>query len=88
MFTILRNRNHEQNQPLAHKREISVTGALTEVLRPGIPAMYLYQGNLNRTSTVQAILEASASHVRFETLNSIYTICYNNQPGDTFGITA
>ncbi|WP_300571277.1 hypothetical protein [uncultured Acetatifactor sp.] len=88
MFTILRNRNHEQNQPLAHKREISVTGALTEVLRPGIPAMYLYQGNLIRTSTVQAILEASASHVRFETLNSIYTICYNNQPGDTFGITA
>jgi hypothetical protein len=50
--------------------------------------MYLYQGNLIRTSTVQAILEASASHVRFETLNSIYTICYNNQPGDTFGITA
>ena len=50
--------------------------------------MYLYQGGLIRTSTVQAILEASASHVRFETLNSIYTICYNNQPGDVFGVTA
>ena len=56
MFTILRSRNHEQNQPLAHKREISETGALTEVLRPGIPAMYLYQGNLIRTTTRQAIL--------------------------------
>ena len=88
MFTILRNRNHEQNQPLAHKREISVTGALTEVLRPGIPAMYLYQGNLIRTSTVQAILEASSSHVRFETLNSVYTISYNNQPGGAFRVTA
>ena len=88
MFTLLKNRNNEQDQPQAHKREISVTGALTEVLRPGIPAKYLYQGNLIRTSTVQAILEASASHVRFETLNSIYTICYDSQPGDIFGITA
>lgn len=88
MFTLLKNRDNNQNQPQAHKREIFLTGALTEVLRPGSPAMYLYQGDLIRTSTVQAILEASASHVRFETLNSIYTICYNNQPGDVFGVTA
>ncbi len=86
MFTLLKNRNNEQSQ--APKRELFLTGALTEVLRPGSPAMYLYQGDLIRTSTVQAILGASASHVRFETLNSIYTICYNNQPGDVFGITA
>lgn len=58
------------------------------MLRPGLPALYLYQGSLIRTSTVQAILEASSSHVRFETLNSIYTICYNNQPGESFGVTA
>ena len=88
MFTLLKNRNNEQSQAPAPKRELFLTGALTEALRPGIPAMYLYQGNLIRTSAVQAILEASASHVRFETLNSIYTICYNNQPGDVFGITA
>ncbi len=88
MLALFKNRNNDQNQEPAFKREVSVTGALTDILRPGIPAMYLYQGNLIRTSAVQAILEASASHVRFETLNSIYTICYNNQPGDIFGITA
>jgi len=88
MLALFKNRNNDQNQEPVSKREVSVTGALTDILRPGLPAMYLYQGNLIRTSTVQAILEASASHVRFETLNSIYTICYNNQPGDVFGITA
>lgn len=88
MLTLFKNKNNNQNQEPAFKREVSVTGALTDVLRPGLPAMYLYQGNLIRTSTVQAILEASPSHVRFETLNSVYTICYNNQPGEGFRVTA
>ncbi|MEZ3501849.1 hypothetical protein [Faecalibaculum rodentium] len=88
MLALFKNRNNDQNQEPAFKREVSVTGALTDILRPGLPAMYLYQGNLIRTSTVQAILEASASHVRFETLNSIYTISYNNQPGEGFRVTA
>ncbi len=83
MFTLLKNKNNKQEKP-----HVSVTGALMEVLRPGLPAMYLYQGNLIRTSTVQAILEASASHVQFETQNSIYTISYNNQPGEGFRVTA
>lgn len=88
MLALFKNRNNDQNQEPAFKREVSVTGALTDILRPGLPAMYLYQGNLIRTSTVQAILEASASHVRFETLNSIYTISYNNQLGEGFRVTA
>ncbi|MCM1188552.1 MAG: hypothetical protein NC541_04555 [bacterium] len=88
MLKLFQNKNDSQNQELAPKREVSVTGALTDVLRPGLPAIYLYQGNLIRTSTVQAILEASASHVRFETMNSIYTISYNNQPGAGFRVTA
>lgn len=88
MLALFKNRNNDQNQEPAFKREVSVTGALTDILRPGLSAMYLYQGNLIRTSTVQAILEASASHVRFETLNSIYTISYNNQPGEGFRVTA
>ena len=67
---------------------IQPVGTAPDVLRPGLPAMYLYHGNLIRTSTVQAILEASASHVRFETLNSIYTISYNNQLGEGFRVTA
>ena len=88
MLALFKNRNNDQNHEPAFKREVSVTGALTDILRPGLPAMYLYQGNLIRTSTVQAILEASASHVRFETLNSVYTISYNNQPGEGFRVTA
>ena len=55
---------------------------------PGNPVTYLYQGNLIRTSTVQAILEASSSHVRFETKNSIYTICYNDPPGTELQVIA
>ena len=78
----------KNKQPSGSKRQISVTGILTEVLRPGSPVTYLYNGNLIRTSTVQAILEASSSHVRFETLNSVYTISYNNQPGGAFRVTA
>lgn len=88
MLTIFRNRNNDQNHGQAPKREVSVTGSLTEVLRPGSPVTYLYHGNLIRTSTVQAILEASASHVRFETQNNIYTISYNTPPGEGFRVTA
>ena len=78
MLTIYKNKNDDQKQ--TSKREVSVTGTLMDVLRPGLSAMYLYQGNLIRTSTVQAILEASASHVRFETLNTIYTIAFDTPP--------
>lgn len=86
MFTSMKNNGRNRNpEP---KRQISVTGALMEILRPGLPAVYLYHGNLIRTSVVQAILEASADHVRFETKNSIYTISYNNQPGEGFRVTA
>ena len=90
MFALFKNKDNNQNlnQEPDYKREISVTGTLENVLRPGLPALYLYQGNLIRTSTVQAILEPSSSHVRFETLNSVYTICFNNQPGEGFRATA
>ena len=86
MLTIFKNKDNSLER--AAKREVSVTGALTDVLRPGLPALYLYQGNLIRTSTVQAILEASSSHVRFETQNSIYTISYNDTPGNGFRVIA
>ena len=90
MFALFKNKDSNQNlnQEPAYKREVSLTGTLENVLRPGLPALYLYQGSLIRTSTVQAILEASSSHVRFETLNSVYTICFNNQPGEGFRATA
>lgn len=84
MLTLFQNKKPTP----APKREVSVTGILTEILRPGSPVTYLYHGNLIRTSTVQAILEASSSHVRFETQNSIYTICYDNPPGNGLQVTA
>lgn len=84
MLTLFKN----NQRSLPSKRQVCVTGALTEILRPGNPAIYLYHGNLIRTSTVQAILEASSSHVRFETENSIYTISYNSPPGSGIQVTA
>lgn len=62
------------------KRSVSITATLANVLTPGMPAIYLYQGNLIRTSTVEAILEAAPNHVRFETRNSIYTLSFYHQP--------
>lgn len=79
---------HNKKTESTPKRQISVTGILTEVLKPGRPVTYLYHGNLIRTSAVEAILEASSSHVRFETKNSIYTICYNNPPGTDLQVIA
>lgn len=62
------------------KTQVYLTGSLVNILRAGTPALYLYQGNLIRTSTVQAILEASPEYVCFETDNSIYTISYTTIP--------
>lgn len=62
------------------KTQVYLTGSLVNILRAGMPALYLYQGNLIRTSTVQAILEASPEYVCFETNNSIYTISYTTMP--------
>lgn len=62
------------------KKQICITGILAGILRPGTPALYLYRGELIRTSTVQAILEAAPDYVRFETLNTIYTIAFDTPP--------
>lgn len=68
------------NHPSRTKNHVTLTGILTDVLKPGLPAQYLYNGNLIRTSTVKEILEATPDYVRFETLNSIYTIAYKKLP--------
>lgn len=68
------------NHPSRTKNHVMLTGILTDVLRPGLPAQYLYNGNLIRTSTVKEILESTPDYVRFETLNSIYTIAYEKLP--------
>lgn len=77
MLSIVRN---DRNIDPIHKRKITVTGILTNVLTPGSPAVYLYHGNLIRTTAVEAILEAAPSHVCFETKEAVYTISYKQMP--------
>lgn len=67
---------HNQINHVATKKKIKVTGILTNVLVAGSPAVYLYHGNLIRTTVVEAILEASPDYVRFETTEAIYTLSY------------
>ena len=71
MLSIVRN-----NTKLPEKKNITITGTLTNVLAPGLPPVYLYQGNLVRTTAVEAILEAAPGHVRFETREAVYTLSY------------
>lgn len=68
--------NKENIKPL-QKKNITVTGTLANVLAPGLPAIYLYHGNLIRTTAVEAILEAAADHVCFETRETVYTLSFH-----------
>ena len=77
MLSILKKQTPDK---YTSKKQICITGILASILRPGTPALYLYQGELIRTSTVQAILEAAPDHVRFETLNTTYTIAFDTLP--------
>lgn len=80
---VMMKRREQRRKPV-----ISLTGTLARALRPGMPAVYLYQGFLIRTSAVEAILEADPNHVRFETKNSIYSISYFDPEGQESGMSA
>ena len=54
------------------KHIVNVTGTLANVLVPGMPALYLYEG--------QSILEVSTDYVRFETSRRIYNISFTVDP--------
>lgn len=64
------------------KPHICITASLLGILVPGMPAVYLYNGELIRTSAVKSILEETPKRVRFETQNSIYTISCDVTPTD------
>lgn len=59
---------------------VSVTGMLVKRLRLGRPAVYLYNGELIRTTAVRAILENTPERVCFETRDGIYVLSNNNHP--------
>lgn len=77
-------KNRTERTFFLSKREISVTGELTSVVKTGSPAMYLYQGNLIRTSTVEKILEVAPGYIKFETRNSIYMLSFHIHPDSGF----
>ena len=77
MLSFLKHHRKEYSEP---KRSVIVTATLANVLTLCMPAVYLYQGNLIRTTAVEAILEAAPNHVRFETKNIIYTLTFYHQP--------
>lgn len=80
LFAKKDNNKEEQKS----KRQIAAIGTLLSILRPGIPVMYECMGNTIRTSNVVRILEASPSHVSFETENSIYRISFKTMAAAGF----
>ena len=77
---ILRWKNRQL--PKNKKPHIRITARLLGILKPGMPAVYLYNGELIRTSAVRIILEETPERVSFETQNSIYTISCGTMPTD------
>lgn len=62
------------------KPRVSITGILVKRLRLGRPAVYLYNGELIRTTSVQAILENTPECVCFETREGIYELSSDTYP--------
>lgn len=62
------------------KHVVNVTGTLANVLTPGLPALYLYDGHCVRTAVVKSILAVSTDYVRFETSRRIYNISFPLDP--------
>lgn len=62
------------------KPRISITGRLLNELRIGKPALYLYHGELIRTTAVKFILDSDPEHACFETQSSIYQISCDTTP--------
>lgn len=79
---MLRLLNKKKKETTTLKPQINLTATLLSALCPGSPAVFLYNGNLIRTSAVQAILEESSELVSFETKNSIYNLSCNTPPHD------
>lgn len=67
---------HNHDSSPAPKKKLTVIGTLSDIMIPGKPAVYLYHGQLIRTTAVEAILEVAPNHVCFETKETIYTLTY------------
>lgn len=56
------------------KKSATLEGLLMHPLFVGACALILHAGKIIRTSSVVAIHDASADQIRFETLNTLYTL--------------
>lgn len=73
---------------ILNKRKIRITGTLASRLRLGRPAVYLYHGELIRTSAVKSILKNTSDYVRFTTADADYSISCITYPGAGVNKTA
>ncbi len=62
------------------KTTVILTGTFLSPVKSGEKALFTYNGQVVRTSTVFEILEITADYIKFETRNSIYIVSYPNLP--------
>lgn len=62
------------------KTTVILTGTFLSPVKSGEKALFTYNGQVVRTSTVFEILEITADYIKFETRNSIYIVSHPNLP--------
>lgn len=62
------------------KKMILLSGTFLAPIKCGERAVFTYNGQVVRTSTVLEIQEITAEYIRFETRNSIYMVRHQNLP--------
>ena len=65
---------------ICEKKMVLLSGTFLAPLRCGEKAVFTYNGQVMRTSTVLNIQEITADYIKFETRNSIYLVRHQNLP--------
>ena len=60
------------------KKTVILKGTFISPVKCGERAIFTYNGQVMRTSTVSEILEITADYIKFETRNSIYIVSYHS----------
>ena len=65
---------------ISTKKTVILMGTFLAPVKRGEKALFTYNGQVVRTSTVFEILEITANYIKFETRNSIYIVGHQNLP--------
>lgn len=65
---------------ISTKKTVILMGTFLAPVKRGEKALFTYNGQVVRTSTVFEILEITANYIKFETRNSIYVVSHQNLP--------